>query len=291
MNVTVNPISRVFLGLALILLSSVAQAQLCRSVYSNPIAGLLKPLKISQVEAAKPKIKKMILQLVELNMDSFLPHINFANLGPSRFWRIESLELVEPKKEIPKYLVFDVILSGNAQKRSFRIRTNGRVAFIAESWRYRIFKSETPKYFRAVYFENGELKSADQGEAILSSLPDSIHLSRSMSWTERQRWLNGEDFWSQFGQKIHFAPNYYKFTTEPYLIPFTKRELLEYYQNGQLEVNTYDHIGGTKPPQLVWTNLGLEFELVFVGKQTVEKIKPKMREHLRQEQFSFPKVY
>lgn len=160
------------------------------------------------------------------------------------------------------------------KKNHLQLRTNGQVAFLGQTYMLRTL-TEIQKY-KAVYFDGSQVKSVDQGDLILSTLPHDLKISRSMSETERNRWLNNEPFWSSYGQKIHFAPSYFKFRNEPYLVPMTRAQLFEFYKRGELEINTYD-----VNPDMTLMDIGIEFELVFFGENAVKNLYPLMKEPLK----------
>lgn len=276
---------RLLLAFLILFLGSKAFSRTCGPIHQNLPKGLFDSLEVEHIENAKPRIAQLALKLLERNIELLAAHTRLKDLGPSSKWKVEEIEFQEPRKELPKYLEFEVHISGNGNRRRIILRTNGSVAFLSRSW---VFRSEDEvRHYKAVFFQNRSIKSMSQGELILATLPETLLLSRSMAEGERQLWLNGGQFSSRYGAKLHFAPVYFKFNEEPYLIPFTRAELLEFYKNNELEVNTYDAQGGTRPPTQVWTDLGLEFEFVFFGKKALDKLAPKMKEHLRQRNIDF----
>ena len=92
-----------------------------------------------------------------------------------------------------------------------------------------------------------------------------------MSEEERQGWINNVPYRSHtFGAKVHFAPNYFIFNNvEPYLMKISKADIISFYERGELEINTYDPLF---EDEMRLTELGLEFEFVFVGESALDKL-------------------
>ncbi|WP_413293993.1 hypothetical protein ACLSU7_02560 [Bdellovibrio sp. HCB185ZH] len=170
-----------------------------------------------------------------------------------------------------------------------QIRSNGHAAFLDRSFQFRDGISNNPvvRRFKASYVdENGLIKTVDQGEILISSLPDQIHLSRVMTQAEREQWVDGKPIQvGPFGARTHFAINYFKFQKqEPYLIPYSKAQLLEAYRRGDIEINTYDVISRYE----LWRGkVDLEFEVVFTGLKSMETLRPLLQETLRQDILQF----
>lgn len=172
--------------------------------------------------------------------------------------------------------------------RSFQIRSNGKVAFLHESWRFRL-KDQTQHYTMA-YIKDGRLYNDQQTEFILSTFSDDFFLSRDMGRKERERWLNGQEFYSDgmFGAKVHFGVHYFRFKDyQPYMVKFTRDELIQAYLADGLEINSYDHIGDNRTYRLVPHQMDLELEVVFIGKNGIDFLKPKLKEALRQDVLGF----
>ncbi|WP_142700215.1 hypothetical protein [Bdellovibrio sp. ZAP7] len=170
-----------------------------------------------------------------------------------------------------------------------QIRSNGYAAFVDRSFQFRDGISNDPvvRRFKASYVdENGTIKTADQGEIFISSLPDQINLSRVMNQTEREQWVDGKPIKTDpFGARTHFAVNYFKFQKqEPYLIPFSKEQLLNAYRRGDVEINTYDMVSHN---ELWHGKVDLEFEVVFTGIKSMETLRPLLQETLRQDILPF----
>lgn len=172
--------------------------------------------------------------------------------------------------------------------RSFQIRSNGKVAFLHETWRFRL-KDQTQHYTMA-YIKDGRLYNDQQTEFILSTFSDDFFLSRDMGRKERERWLNGQEFYSDgmFGAKVHFGVHYFRFKDyQPYMVKFTRDELIQAYLADGLEINSYDHIGDNRTYRLVPHQMDLELEVVFIGKNGIDFLKPKLKEALRQDVLGF----
>lgn len=284
----------VLLGLATALSGLQLQAGVaCRLVHEPEVPGLYNRLQRQDLESEHYKnIGNLALKLLEEHLYRLKPGLRPEEVQPVGNWKVELIRVLNFQPEInPKvsrYLELRVVFIGVTKDLfDIRIRSNGSVAFISSSFNYR--KNENVQKYKAAYFKNGKILMADQGELILSSIPEGpIMLSRSMQKAERLAWLEGKTLTFMYPNKVHFAPVYYKYTSEPYLIPFTKAELVEFYRSGELEINTYDAIGTNNPSKgMTMTELGLEFELVFVGQQAIEKIRPRMVENLRQQVLDF----
>ncbi|WP_413587034.1 hypothetical protein [Bdellovibrio sp. HCB274] len=170
-----------------------------------------------------------------------------------------------------------------------QIRSNGSAAFVDRSFQFRDGISNDPlvRRFKAAYLdENGSVKSMDQGEVFISSLPEQIKLSRVMNQAEREQWVDGTPIKTgPFGARTHFAVNYFKFQKqEPYLIPYSKEQLLAAYRRGDVEINTYDVISHG---DLWHGKIDLEFEVVFAGIKAMESLRPHLQESLRQDTLPF----
>ncbi|MEK2687787.1 hypothetical protein [Bdellovibrio sp. GT3] len=165
-----------------------------------------------------------------------------------------------------------------------RIRSNGHAAFIDLSFQYRQdMKSAEPvvKRYKASYLENDSVKTIDQGEVFISSLPEQIKLSRVMNQIEREQWLEDQPFRiGSFGARTHFAVNYFKFNRQqPYMIPYSRQQLLEAYRRGEVEINTYN---ATSHTEMWHGKIDLEFEIVFAGFKAMDTLRPLMKESLQQ---------
>ena len=176
----------------------------------------------------------------------------------------------------------------SANGRMFQIRSNGKVAFLHESWRFRL-NNQTQHYTMA-YIKNGRVHNDNQTEFILSTFANQFYLSRDMGRKERNRWLNGEDFFADglFGQKVHFGVHYFRFKDyQPYLVQFTRDELIDSYLQNAMEINSYDHISDNRKYKLVPHEMDLELEVVFIGNTGIDFLKPKLREALKQDVLGF----
>jgi hypothetical protein len=159
------------------------------------------------------------------------------------------------------------------------IRSNGKVAFIDKTWMFRKDSEANVKKYQAVYFEGDAIKSADQGEIILNSLPEMFQISRNLGSKERNRWLNGEPYFPslRYGNRVHFMPNTSRFDKrwEPYTINISKKDLLDFYHRGELEINIYENHS-----HMNLTDIKLHFELVFMGDEGIKNLAPYMQSQL-----------
>ncbi|WP_413582393.1 hypothetical protein [Bdellovibrio sp. HCB288] len=203
---------------------------------------------------------------------------------------VEEVKLI-PGQYVDGYGIFIVKLRSklDGDIEFERIRSNGQAAFIERSFQFRQdLKSIDPvvKRFKAAYLENDSITTVDQGEVLISSLPEQIKLSRVMSQQERELWLNNQPFKiGLFGARTHFAVNYFKFQKqEPYMIPYSKQQLLEAYRRGEIEINTYDSISHME----MWHGkIDLEFEIVFTGFKAMDALRPLLKESLQQDILPF----
>lgn len=176
------------------------------------------------------------------------------------------------------YVLAEVRINGS----SFHIRTNGEFAFLSSTWIFR--SSKSVNNYKAVGFVNGEIQTFKQTDLILSTLPETVVLSRNMEEGERLGWIENGKFTSAlYGDKVHFGPNHFLFKeTEPYRVQLTKKDLLAFHRLGLLEINTYDPVN-MDHNLMQLTQLGLEIEYVFVGEKAVNMLRPRIKDQLRQQ--------
>lgn len=176
------------------------------------------------------------------------------------------------------YVLAEVRINGS----SFDIRTNGEFAFLSSTWMYR--NSESANNYKAVGFVDGNIQTFKQTDLILSTLPDTVVLSRNMEEGERLGWIENSGYTrGRFGDKVHFGPNHFLFKqTEPYRVQLTKKDLLAFHRLGMLEINVYDPVNQDRN-YMQLTQLGLEFEYVFVGKKAIKMLAPRIKDQLRQQ--------
>ncbi|MFN9067813.1 MAG: hypothetical protein ACK5V3_11335, partial [Bdellovibrionales bacterium] len=137
--------------------------------------------------------------------------------------------------------------------RQFKIRSNGLVAFISDSYRIHQEKGKIERDFRVVYrgFSN-EILIGDQSKLILETISSQfLTLSRTMHPAEAEAWVNGhtDKILTKFPHGgIHFALNRYIFMNrynserEPlptYITKIPKSVLLELLAKGEVRINTY----------------------------------------------------
>lgn len=195
---------------------------------------------------------------------------------------VESAKLM-PGKNLEGYGLFIVKLRSRIDGDTAYeyVRSNGFAAFLDKSLQFRQENQHDPlvKRYKASYLENESVKIVDQGEVFISSLPEQIHLTRVMHSIEQQQWIQDKPIRvGAFGAKLHFGVNYFKFQqAEPTLIAYSKKQLLEAYRRGDVEVNTYDALPRTE----MWTGkIDLEFEVVFNGLKAMESLRPYLKESL-----------
>jgi hypothetical protein len=248
---------------------------------------------LTETSAQNTQIKAQIAKLAESVL-----HENAKTIEKGRAYNKVHMTdfLVEDVKLMPGNLVdgyglFIVKLrnKNDGDVEFEQIRSNGHAAFIDRSFQFRDRISNDPlvRRFKAAYLdENGTIKTVDQGEILISSLPDQINLSRVMNSSEREQWVDGKPIQiGPFGARTHFAINYFKFQKqEPYLIPYSKQQLLDAYRRGDIEINTYDVVSRYE----LWRGkVDLEFEVVFTGLNAMETLRPLLQETLRQDILPF----
>lgn len=270
----------------------------CNKFFSNSpintIPGVFEKLKLAQVPSQMGQIKALVKTLLAENA---------ANMGrghgipKSELFKDIEISSIRPIDRLSDeksdgYLSFEVHLlkNGYALSEALHIRTNGRVAFISSTYKFRTAERgrEMAKHYKAAYHSDTGIKTIDQGEVLLAAMPKNFHLSRTMSETERGRWIKDEPFWSNYGQKVHFAPQYYKFggSKTPFQVSVSRQQILDAYHRGEVEINVYDDHSVERNP--MWMGkVKLEFEIVFVGLDGVERLRPILRDSLRQDIFPF----
>lgn len=173
---------------------------------------------------------------------------------------------------------------GREEVVSFSIRTNGIVAFIDCSYRYR---SEDVMDYQAVALSGGEIINTSMGRIILDSLGDSVTLSRAMDSMERLTWIKGESEYlgsRRYYQRIHFALNYYYFNKfSPYMAQVPKQLLEKLFADKKMEVNSYDTIEARENgmPDVARTPFGLEVEFV-ISREAAQELMPYFSPAVRQ---------
>lgn len=287
----------IFVGALII--SVAAKAQTCSNLFLDPQQNAFE-LKKSQLS------KKMDLlseyhrnytnkALTDKDLPERLPDIiqmakkviqmNYKELGLSEMPQLDAIEYSQRYLNTQldtNYFIFTFQIGW----KSIKIRSNGFVTFLYQSYMYRI--PNEIQHYQMAYLYKGEIISGNQTEFLISTFPKQFSLSRDMGRKERNRWLNGESFYSdgRYGSKVHMAPNYFRFKDyQPYMIHFTRDQLLDFYLNQGLEINTYDYIPDNK--KLVRTQMKLETEVVFVGQTGINQIAPMMKEQLSQDVLGF----
>jgi hypothetical protein len=270
-------------------------AHSCQHVFAEEIEAVprafykrLNSKSLLEASANTEAIKANVAKLAQAVL-----HENSAVIEKGRSYNSARMTdlTVEEIKQIPGqyidgYALFMVKLRDRHGDTEFeRVRSNGQAAFIERSFQFRqdlTSKEPIVKRFKATYLENDSVKTIDQGEVYISSLPDQINLSRVMNQAEREQWVDGKPIHTgPFGARTHFAVNYFKFQKqEPYLFAYSRQQLLEAYRRGNVEINTYDSISHSE----MWHGkIDLEFEVVFTGVKAMESLRPLLQDGLRQD--------
>jgi hypothetical protein len=175
---------------------------------------------------------------------------------------------------------------------SFEFRTNGLMAILHSSHRYR---SDKILDFKAVSFVENSVKSISFGRMVLDSLGNSVTLSRAMNDPERVSWIRGES--NQLGskhyhQRVHFALNYYYFNHAPYIVQLPKVLLERLFEENKLEINAYDTRveGSMGMSPLARTRFGVEVEFV-ITKDAIPEFMPYLSPAVRQNVLDFGEGY
>lgn len=234
-----------------------------------------------------PQIKKLAQEVLRANRDILSDKFSSTGGRPVEVVPGEFTKFSDPED----FIVGNMMAEFNDQmgyaevfisderyphKTAFKIRTNGHVAFIARSYLYR--KPEKQVRFRAAFLQDGNILTMDQGELILSTLPENFVIARVMGDEEKQNWVNQTFRRSHvFGTKLHFAPLFFQMKAgdKPVLVPITRTQLTEFYRKGKLELNSYDLLSGDM--RMVDNSLGMEYEIVFIGEDAIVQLTPLLR--------------
>ena len=192
-------------------LTQASHAQMCADLFQEPVARQKRDL-LQKMEALQSYHKKFTnFKLVESEIPRYQENID--KLAKQLFKDKFGTEL---NSEIVGYRS-DSIANSNYHLFTYtdntsylHIRSNGYVAFLDKSWRYR--KLNEINHHKMAYILGNKVISGQQTEFLLSTFKDDVILSRDMGRKERARWINGEKFYSdgKYGNKVHFAPNYFR---------------------------------------------------------------------------------
>ena len=274
----------ILLSFAISALSASANPVRCEGIFGQPrtkVTGLFESPANHQDPTTLAKVVRLTEKLVEANKE---------NISRGSYWnRPELANATDLKIELTGTSTND----GNFTTYAFQgtgstptgnvsfpvnVRSNGEVAFLDSTWQYRDNNSFEVKRYNAVHFREGSIRTVDQGETILESLPEQMTIARQMSNVERSRWISGESYYpsSLYGKRVHFMPNKSRFNKsyEPYFIHLSRAELLEFYRRGELEINVYESSG------MDLTSIKLDFELVFIGETAIQNLAPIMKTQL-----------
>ena len=242
-------------------------------LYSNVPRGLYNKIPDRQTfKNLEPRVRELAIHLIEANADTLKRIKNLHGSVNKESLKISLLHLV------PNSNYVEVSISQPNSLEYTNIRTNGEFAFLSSSYYFR--ENNKTHTYQTVGYVNNNIQVFSQTELILSTLPDTITISRVMGEEERQKWLNNIPYSSTtFGAKVHFGPNYFRFNDkEPYIINIQKSDLLEFLANNELEINTYDPLFEN---EMKLTELGLEFEYVIIGDQAIIKLMHLIQDQLR----------
>lgn len=268
--------------------SAFAEALQCRNLFSQSsisIPGLHDVL-------SDPRRPDVIERVTKLTHD--LLKENAKLLIDGNLSRIPGLD--QAVQIVPVYKSYDlnetafvrynfsvnVVSDDGIINRDVSVRSNGKVAFLDTTWMYRKNSSNEIKRYKAAYVDGDGIKTVDQAEIIIDGFPEQMILSRNMSGRERNRWVNDKPYFPSihYGNRVHFMPHSSRFdpSWEPYFIQISKKELLEFYHRGELEINIYEsnlHMDLSK------VDVKINFEMVFIGDQGVANLAPYMKAQLQ----------
>ena len=274
-----------FFGIALALVSLFSPqyslaAPLCEGIFTKSTKSLEAPKGIynkihshAEFKTLEPQIRKMINFLLVANKN--IPAIEniLSEISPSQPYYLEVMDRMDKTN-------FMLIRLETHTGNILDLRTNGSFVFLSSSYKYRQY-FKTHNYY-AVGMNGQAISTFKQTDLILATLPDKVVLSRNLKEEERTMWLKGGRFVGNFGPKVHFAPNHFTYMkTEPYRIEMTKEQLLEFHARNELEINIYDPVNSASK-RMQTTEVGIEFEYVFVGENAIENLRPLMKEQLKQ---------
>ncbi len=231
------------------------------------------------VESKLAPIERMSKQVIMDNLASLL--IKYPNISNIRAKDIELFSWAENESN---YFNFGFRVKNHL----IQTRSNGYVTFLDMSWQYR--DKQSIRHYKMAYMKEGQIHTENQTNFLLSTLPEKLHLSRNLSEQEQENWVKGKGYrgW-KFGHKVHFSPHYFRFkNSEPYLIEFTRDELISHRADNLFEINTYDAIifgyAGQKQRSniIIPTKMNLEIEIVYVGEDASKTLSPKMKSAVSQ---------
>jgi hypothetical protein len=278
--------------LCLILISQISFAEggSCRNLFESSTS----PVQVTGLHDKLPEIETAeLIEKVKLLSEKLLAEnkiaLSYGEWGFNEAFAeatkitVKTIEQRAPGTEFSHFGTYkcDVEIEGptGIEYDYIFIRSNGKVAFLDSTWKYRKNKVIVVKKYKTVYFENDKIKSADQGETILNSLPEKFQMSRNMSSKERDNWVNEKPYFPSpsYGNRVHFMPNKSRFQKnwEPYYIQMSKKDLLEFYHRGEVEINVYE-----STHNMDLTDIKLHFEIVFMGDKGIENLAPYMKSQL-----------
>lgn len=233
------------------------------------------------------KIKRLAQALITANpsRDSRSEEFDFTTL------QIKKASWAHPRFQA--YTVIYQTISGNSRSLSFR--TNGRAAFLDETWSDSVGGNGKDVFYFSYEKGDGSVGYMDQADFVIKTLPnENVRLARSMSEEELLLWRSGDldsiqsKIFSggrgfESAPRTYFALNDYQFPyMEPVIFSIPKSVLEELNDSNQVTVNTYnsaldkgdrDRNGMTEVSR---TSFGLEVEIVVEGNQGRQKIQKYM---------------
>lgn len=231
------------------------------------------------VESKLTPIERMSKQVIMDNLA--LISTKFLNISDIK---ISDIELHSWAENESNYFNFGFKIKNHL----IQTRSNGYVTFLDMSWQYR--DKQSIRHYQMAYMKDGQIHTENQTNFLLSTLPAKLYLSRNLSEQEQINWVSGKGYkgW-RFGEKVHFAPHYFRFkNSEPYLVEFTRDELISHRADNLFEINTYDAIifgyAGQKQRSniLIPTKMNLEIEIVYIGLDATKTLMPKMQTSVSQ---------
>lgn len=286
--------SLVLWGLLQLLFSTAAQALMCLDAFEQPLLQIPKYNEVPSHSSSKEMIDRVTFfakQLIEKNYAA-IRRTSLGGLHELAQMEIKFYSFMPSSTPYGTYL-FQFIPRGTARYPDERyliyVRSNGRVAFLDRTWKYRTRNDIAQRYSAIYQQEDGQIQIFDQGRALLESFPSVATLSRTMNVLEQEQWREGRPFSSKYGLKVHFFPNTTRFVPrlEPLLIELPRELLLEMYDRGQIEVNVYEDSAASEFRNR--TVFGIDFEIVFVGEAAIQKLAPYIQSQLKVQDKYSPK--
>jgi hypothetical protein len=264
-------------------LDNLTDAQIERAVrFEQPVG-----IEVSKHFGLYPLAIKLIQS--NLHVLDTVRRIDFDNIIDTRIYKITNHPLYPRFRLLIKYSRF-----GDVKVFEKDFRSNGYLAFLHNSYRdhqkheaLRMFFTYSPEFSFLASRKQARVKVYEQTDFVLSTLPETLELSRVMTKTEADLWQLG----SSTEIKTYYNNGGTHFALKEYLFPNREPSLLYYIQipkdvfydlraRDLLVVNTYPSV----VDDLVWgmvaqnqTSFGLEIEIVVLKSEGRKILEPYMK--------------